>query len=75
MSKYQVTLAKTIFFVTTVEADDEQAAFNEAHDKAPQLCINCVSPYGEQHTVDDGDEWVEPSELIPGQPDAVKLLS
>ena len=77
MNKYKVTMGKTIWIEVTVEAADEEAAWEHAEKIVRQrgkLCLHCTHPYGASHTIDDADDWQEPSQLGRKDPD-VELIS
>lgn len=64
MAKYQVTLYKTISYVTDVEADNPEAAVEEAVQESPGMCHQCKG-YGKKWEVNDDAEW-ETAEERPG---------
>ena len=66
MPKYRVHLVRNDWFTTTVEADSEEAALEQAYEQAPSLCAYCSgSSYGsgERWGVDT-DEWTAPEDFF-----------
>lgn len=57
MSRYRVTLTSSAGFYITVEADSEDEAIDLAYDEAPSgVCAHC-SGYGQEWSLDLGDDW------------------
>lgn len=54
--QYNVTLAKTITFEITVEADSEDAALEDAYNQAPTFCAQCHG-WGQKWGVNSDAEW------------------
>jgi hypothetical protein len=60
MAKYNVKLVREDWFYMEVEADNEDEAFEKAHDEAPYLSAQ-DSGWGQSWSVDAGD-WQTPEE-------------
>lgn len=64
MTQYRVSIPKVVWFTTTVDAADGEAAIEQAYGMAPeQLCAHC-SGWGQKWSV-DGDEWGGCEDLHP----------
>lgn len=60
MPKFKVNLVKELSFSMTVEAENEDAAYDEALDYAPGISAQ-ESGWGQKWSVDDGD-WQSPED-------------